>query len=611
MDASQGEQAPESFKAEENSSAKESSGAEENSGDTSKGDIPEEDVPEGNVPDRCRRCAHWLGRRSGNPRDQRCNRRWGHEARFGDFTSEDLADEPFSRPAYVKRDCRVPQWGVPLPPVSESGRPVGKTPDPNMIDAFLPAGSGTICLQANRRTYELDAHQLQQYLMADKPEKEELLESFDRREEKRTAIEEQTNAHYKGKYGTNPKVREGMKELPPWKRSKEKVTFGILPLDAALNGGVEPGTAINFSGNPDAGKSTLAYALAGAHIRYYRQKVYELSVDAMLPDGGEDAKPEFRNEVETLARERAEGEQIALINNERFDTGYATEAMNLGSPLFESELSAREIADQSLRFIDTEYVEEAMQSFIEAIDIDSKDFDEKRKPHVYSWMPPITFRALIWDSIDAGRLAEEHLSGKGQEKIRMGDESRMGTQSRLLAEFFRKSYKASDIPCSMGMVSQYRANIGSYGGGKSPHRGNAHPYFTDLEMDVYTSATETKKLSGDLKSVHVRFEKVHVDSNVTESDEVQLYLRPGKGYDPIDNAIGYCLNEAEQKTDATNGVDCLWRNSSWVYYIPPGEEEPARTQGTDPSGVYEDLVKETGSESEFYDQLLSAVSQDE
>jgi RecA/RadA recombinase len=476
-----------------------------------------------------------------------------------------------------------------------------------MVDAFVPIKAGTVCLQTGGEEYELTAYQLRQYLMADQSEKEELLDQFEHREEKRDAIEQQTQSHYEDKYGTNPRVRDGLSELPPWKRGEEKIQTGILPLDMALGGGIAPGTAINVSGNPDAGKSTLSYAIAGGHIRYYRRNVYQHVIDTLLPEGLEEASSEEKEEVLSRARAAAEGERIAVISNERFDPKYATKAMNLGSPLFESELSPREVANQSLSLIDTEFVEESTQESIEAMDTDSKQFDENRGPSTQSYELPITFRELLWDSLDASRFSEEHFSGNDQEKLRMGDESRMGTQSRLLAEFFRKAYKFHEIPSTVQMVSQYRANIGSYGGGKSPHRGNAHPYFTDVEMDVWHSKSESKSLSGNLQSVHISFEKVHVGANVTEGDDIQVYLRPGQGYDPVDNAIGYCLNQAEQKEGATNGVGCLYRNASWVYYRPPGEEEELSMQGTDPEEVY-GLVKEAGAENEFYDQILESLT---
>lgn len=567
---------------------------------------PEENVPEGNVPERCRFCANWLGHKSGNSQDQRCNRYWGHDPRFGDFTGEDLADEPFTGPAYVKRDCRVPRWGIPIPPMSEAGRPVGPKPDPEMVDAFVPIKAGTVCLQTGGEEHELTAHQLRQYLMADQSEKEELLDQFEHRKEKRDTIETQNQNHYNDKFGTNPRVRDGLNELPPWKRGEEKIPVGILPLDAALNGGTEPGTAINVSGNPDAGKSTLNYAMAGAHIRYYRNHVYQNVIDTLLPEGLDGADEEKKKKVLERARASAEGEKVAMLNNERFTPDYAINAMNLGPPLFDSELSPKEIANQSLSLLDTKHIEEATQQFLDAIGTDAKQFDENRNSNIRSYMLPITFRSFVWDSIDASSYSEEEFSGKDQEKLRMGDESRMGTQARFLAEFFRKAEKAHKIPSTIQMVSQYRANIGSYGGGKSPHRGNAHPYFTDLELDVWHSKTESKNLAGNLQSVHISFEKVHVDANVTQGDDIQIYLRPGQGYDPIDNAIGYCLNQAEQKEDATNGVDCLYRNGSWVYYRPPGESEELQTQGTDPKEVYE-LVKEAGAEDQFYNQLLKSI----
>lgn len=570
-------------------------------------DGSDQNFPEGDVPGRCKGCANWLGHWSGNNQDQRCNRNWGHEARFGDFTGKETAEKFFAHPAYVKRDCRVPRWGVPIPPMNEKGEPVGPTPDPEMIDAFVPLRRRTVCLQTGGEFYDLTAHELRQYLMADQSEKEELLEMFDNRDEKREAVNQQTKAHYQDKYGTNPKVREGLSELPPWKRSEEKIPTGILPLDAALNGGIEPGTAINVSGNPDAGKSTLSYALAGAHIRYYRQNVYEHVKSTMLPEGGENAKPERKKEVERMARVKAENEKIMFLATERFTPSYAVNAMNLGEPLFESELSPEEIADQSLDLVDDEFIEESTQKVIEAMDIDSKELDGKRKPNIFSYMLPVSYRKLLWDSLDAGRLSEEHFSGNDQEKVRMGDESRVGAQARLLAEFFRKSYKAADLPMTVQMVSQYRANINSYGGGKSPHRGNAHPYFTDLELDVWHSKTESKNLAGNLQSVHISPEKVHVDANITEGDDIQLYLRPGQGYDPVDNAIGYCLNEAEQKEDATNGVGSLYRNGSWVYYRPPGEDEEINMQGTDPQAVY-DMIEEAGYADQLYEQLLSDVT---
>lgn len=527
------------------------------------------------VPDRCHTCVHWLGHLSNNPFDRRCNRNYGHDTRWGDFWDESFAGQPYGDPVFVEAACRVPQWGLPLPFMDENGLVLSPDPPPvQLVDAYIPrlravGESLPIRLQTRYGTLALHADQLREYLMATDKKKEELAKLFAGRDAQRARLQKDHQRVYKGLYGTTPKVLHGSQELPPYRRGLEVVPTGLAPLDAALKGGIPVGCRVLVSGKPDSGKSTLVNALEGAFIRYYREKVAEFHREMGFSE----------KEIDAAVR----NERIGLIKPESFEINYMIRAMNLGP-------DAQELFDQHCEFVATEFSEESKQYVISVLQAANTDLEEYRGPETYSYMLPIPYRFFTLDSVDAEQMAAESFGAGMKEKV-MGETAQIAAQARVLAEFFRKSYKAAMIPITLLMVSQERTGNIQTRAKTTVHRGKAMPYFTTLEIILWA---EKQKDSDVTIPVHVKFGKVHVDANVRKDDEIILHLRPGRGFDPLDNAIPAAL---EQNILVTSGA--------WVKYTALDGTE-YKNQGTNP-GKIADWLGSIGLAEEVQQRTYEAL----
>lgn len=547
-----------------------------------------------NIPERCTRCAHWLGRYSGDPEDERCNRNWGHEPRHGDFRSID-ADNAYGGPSFVTPDCRVPRWGPPIPPVDENGNPIGKASKPEMVDAFVPAKTGVVQLKTPHGTFFATSYEIRQYQMASDEKKAAIAKRLKKRNKKKEQVHKHHQETYKDKYGTNPRVTKGRENLSPWQRGDEKVPTGILALDLALRGGIQPGMRVNISGAADSGKSTLLNLLEGQTLRYYVSKSFGFYKE-LAEDLGQDPVP--------FAAEHALSESIMMIKPEGFELGYMIESMNL----HDDEEIANALFDECVEIQETSYLEESAQAITGFVDEDNRDLSEIHGGDVNSWMRPVSYRSSSLDSVDAEALADESFGANDQQNV-VGDNHQVGAQARILSELFRKGQKAMKLPMIWFLISQYRAKIGSYGGGVKKHRGNAHKYFTDMEFNMSIANSEQRKVSQGKKDTLVaklRFGKMHTDSEKKRNDEVELRLRPGYGYTRFDNLIGPAL-------DSDGGP--LMQSGSWIKWITDEGEETVLGQGSDPMKVqgmleehdlsidtlYEDTMKERGYGKFLYD----------
>lgn len=509
------------------------------------------------IPKRCRSCAHWVGRYTGNSEDTRCNRNYGHLEELGHFYDPaTMRQEAYGHPAYVEHKCKRPRWGLPLPLVDGHGRSVAPPSTPPMVDAYLPAlpreeegifRSVPVVLRTPHGDLTVNSKQLHQYLMASASQKEKLANRFKARDKKRKKTAKQHQKTYKNMYGTTPQVLEGMDQLPPFRRSLEKVPTGLYPLDEALNGGIPVGARVNISGKPDSGKSTLVHSIEGAFVRYYRSKVYNFFLNEM-------------GASEEEAKAHASREKIGLIKPESFEVEYMLRALNLGN-----REKSKALFNQHCDILATNFAEESTQYVISCLNSDSIDNQDLRGPDTYSYMIPNQYRLFTLDSIDADELAEDSF-GKGMKEKSMGENSRIAAGARLLAEFFRKAYKAAEIPVTLLMVSQERTTNIQFRASTSVHRGKAHPYFTNLEMNLYSP----KMKPGDsTKKIICRFGKVHVDASVKEGDEIELALRPGHGIKIGDNLIPKGFD-----------VGALNQAGSWITFVDlKGEEH--KNQGTD------------------------------
>jgi RecA/RadA recombinase len=546
------------------------------------------------VPERCKGCAHWLGRFSGEDDDRRCNRNWGHEATHGDFSGIGQDGAPYGQPKEVQKECQVPRWGFPLPPMDENGYVVGHSADKPALDnarieSGMREGSGLrrstpIQFHTDKGTLLLHADQLNKYLMATEQD-ETLEELWDDREEERDQLHEEDQRTYEDMYGVSQEVFDGAKQLPAWERGQEKIPTGIPQFDLALNGGITPGVRMNISGRPDAGKTTLKNMLEGATLRYYLENsprpgaekiarivpegfVLPYMLRSMNVDG-------FARDVMGYAGSAAPAEQLDPNSNEMLQGAY-------------------EVFDKHVRTLDTTFQEESFQSIISQVNEDVERLSGHRQPGMFSYELPSFYRMFSIDSIDADELAEEHFkSPKDKTESKMGEEHRVATQARLLAEGFRKLYKASKVPVSLILISQQRAEgIGTGFASKSETRGNAHPYFIDLGISLW--ANKYKPNKDDFKHVHAVFKKLHVDCNITPGEEVELYLKPHEGFVPVLNAIKFALERDD--------VDILSRSGSWVYY-GKGTDEEMNRQGTNPQDIA-DWLREAGVFEGLYPKIM-------
>ena len=518
------------------------------------------------IPTKCRSCVFWLGRYSGNEHDRRCNRAWGHEARHGDFSFVDEEGYKIQTGKEVDPNCEIRRWGAPIPFIDENGNPHGEPPDPVYVPAYNQAlpkeGQGLlrstpIALQRNGELYYLNAKQLRRYLMADSPE-DKLNALFESRDQRRKEAAKKLQQVYKDMYGTNLQVLQGAKELPPYSRGLERISTRIPQLDHALNGGLIPGTRVNISGQEDSGKTTLKNHLEGSILRYYLQR---------SPNPA--------------------SEKIARIVPENYTLSYMLKAMQMTHANHGYD-EMEDLFNEHVDIFDSTFQEESMEAIVSFITGDVKALGEFRNSEIWSYQLPVRYRSFSIDSIDADALAEESQDSKGNEQ-HIGENHRMATQARLLAEAFRKLYKASKVPVTLILLSQYRSsNFGGFGGGqKSEHRGNAHPYFVDLGLNLWNNRFDPD--NDDYMRVHINFKKVHTDASVVPGEEVELALVPGLGLDPTVNSLNYL-----------KGVDnpLVDQRGSW-YYWQPGTDNEIKRQGSDPVDV-RDWLLENGIDAPKY-----------
>lgn len=535
------------------------------------------------IPFRCKNCVHWLGHLSGNPKDTRCNRNYGHEEKWGHFYDESMADQIHGHPARVEAECTVPKWGIPIPELDDNGNATGLPYlKPVTVDAFLPIKnfdneeSIRILLATPYGTPYVDSKELREYLMATDKEKQALIETLLGRDASRNVIKQRHYDAYNKRYGTTPRVLHGAKSLPPYQRGLEKVPTKIAQLDKALKGGVPVGCRMNVSGRPDSGKSTFVNLLEGSFLNYYREKVGEFMA-------------ELGADEETIAAAKA-NERIGLIKPESFELQYMMRAMNLSDDPAEREA----IFNEGFEFIATDFSEESTQFVVSVLREDNKEIEPKKGPDVYSYMLPISYRLFTLDSVDAQELADEAYGAKGVEKV-MGDNARIGAQARLLAEFFRKSYKAASIPITLVLVSQHRTTNIQTRATTSAHRGKAHPYFTTLEFNMFMPKADPSDVT---IPVTIAFGKVHVDANVKKGDEITLYLRPGEGFTVRDNAVAQAIEDGIVK-----------KSGAWIRYVDlKGEEH--KHHGTNP-GAVADWLAQLGLIDEIYNRVMNNVIAEE
>lgn len=526
-----------------------------------------------------------MGRYSGDATDRRCNRDWGHTKRRGDFRKR--GDPP---PKYVDPNCTVDTALSDVPIVDENGEEIGPPPSSLEKPAFSRAlpkeGTGLkrsspIFMTTEHGTFLFNATQLQTYLMAD-DKQEALDELFDNRDQRRKNIQRETSKIYKDMYGTEIKVFEGAKELPPYNRGDEKIPLGIPQLDAALNGGLVPGVRMNISGQEDSGKTTLKNFFEGAILQYYIKH-------SQAPDN------------EQIARIVPEGYTLQYtlnaMNSRRFaqERGYGDPEFPLGAvKRVVDEDPALHFFNKHVAFFDTTFQEESMQSIVSHVTHDVQAFGEFRSKDIWSYDLPVTYRAFSIDSVDADELAEEAFDSKGAHK-NLGKDARIATQARLLAEAFRKLYKASKVPITLIMISQKRTtNITSGFTRKSEYRGMAHPYFVDLGFDLWNNSFDQ---GDEYKRVHVVANKVHTDASIVEGDDVLLYLVPGKGFDPLTNSIKFAFD--------SDDINTLSQARSWVYY-KKGEPDELKRQGSDPIDV-QNWLRNEGKLDTLYSDLMAEM----
>jgi len=532
------------------------------------------------VPERCKSCVHWLGHLSKDSNDIRCNRYWGHDPRWGTFTKAN--DSNHYKPALVEIKCSIPETDEYTPLTDEYGnKKIGVTATPKYVDAYTPIEyikSTYIEYQTNDEIYLLTEEEFHQLLKYNKDKdmaskKDKLLERARARKKIRQDTQKRHAKHYSKMYGTAPKVIQGRAALPPYQRGEEKVPTGLLPLDLALKGGIPVGTRINISGYPDAGKSTLVNRIEGAFVKYYVENARKFYESQGLDE----------EEIVDLL----ENEKIGLIKPENFELNYMIRAMDLEN--FEDK-EAGEVFDRHCDLLATNFAEESTQFVISALNADNADLADLRDGETYSYMLPNQYRLFTLDSIDAEELAEESFGKKMSENM-IGDNHRIGGQARLLAEFFRKGYKAAKIPVTLLMVSQHRtANIQTRAK-TSVHRGKAHPYFTTLELNLYSPKGGDSDIT---KEVVCTFGKVHIDADIQHGDTISLYLRPGRGFTKIDNCVPVAFD-----------LGILNKSGSWVSYIDD-EGTEHKNQGTDP-GKVADWLEGIGLVDELYNRTLQVA----
>lgn len=520
------------------------------------------------IPTRCRNCAQWLGHLSGNEEDPRCNREWGHDERWGHFYDLQFRDEPYGHPAFVKHDCTVLKWGIPLPMLDEHGNEIGPAVPSARVDAYIPLkpleGDGLersipVEFVTPYGTFTITSSELREYLMAKSAkDKKNVADLFAARSKNREEIQRRHAKTYNELYGTTPRVLQGSEALPPYQRGLERVPTGLAPLDIALKGGIPVGCRINISGYPDSGKSTLIDCIEGAFLRYYR-------ANSQYP----------------------ESEKIGMIKPEGFELEYMIKAMNLSNDPAE----AKEIFNTNVDIIATNFAEESTQYVISALNQDNLDTGEFRGPDVYSYMLPITYRLFTFDSIDAEELAEESFGKNRAEKV-MGENARIAGGARMLSEFFRKAYKAAKIPTTLILVSQHRtANIQTMAK-TSYHRGKAHPFFTLLELNTYSPKMKENDVT---QLIKIKFGKVHIDANIQRDDEIELHLRPGEGFTVKDNVVAAAFQQ---------GI--VVPAGAWVSYAAK-DGRLLKSQGSN-IGRVADWLEREGLIDEVYDRVMETAA---
>lgn len=529
------------------------------------------------IPTRCTSCVNWLGHDSGKSNDIRCNRNWSYSELALPEQDKDL----------VETDCKVLKDDSSTVALSDdNGDTLGLKGKAVYVDAYVPllkatnnewgAPGDTIRFVASGTTEPVwfTSTDLKNYLQAMTPTaKAKLLAQAKDRNKTRSAMQKQHAKHYEKKHTIAPSVMEGSANLPPYAKGLEKVPTGLAPLDIALKGGIPVGTRLNISGSPDAGKSTLVNRIEGAFIKYYTSKVREF-----WEQQGSD--PE---EVEAIVA----NEKIGLIKPESFEYNYMKSAMALDEV---EGKTPQELFDAHCDIIATNFAEESTQYVVSALNADNASNGEFRSGETYSYMLPNTYRLFTLDSIDAEDLAEEAISSKGESMI--GDNHRIAGSARLLAEFFRKAYKAAKIPVTLLLVSQHRtANI-QIRAKTSIHRGKAHPYFTNLEFNLYSPKMDDKAIT---KEVVLTFGKTHVDASVKQGDSISLYLRPGVGFTMIDNCVPVAFD-----------LGILDKAGSWVSYTALNGDFH-RSQGSDPGKVANWLTS-LGLERELYERTMEAAT---
>ena len=437
------------------------------------------------IPERCRRCVWWMGHRSGDADDWRCDREWG-------WSMPELGE-----PRRVAPDCRVRLWGESLPRMDEHGNPLpGLTPSP-WVDAFIPIKEHPLILvRIGDRVY----HATLEALL-------ELMKTGDLFRKRTERIESITKKHitiHKHKLGTDGLITLAS-EQPPWEDGRERIPTGLVQLDWALGGGITPGTTIGLWGEKHVGKSTLRYYLEGVILRYYRQKVYE----HLLAETGD----------EEAARQAADDERGLAIATEGYDSSYAR---RLGVPV-----------DQVIR-PRCEYGEQYLQYVIDHVKDNLHHLQVYQRPDVYSYMLPVTIRYYSVDSVDSLKWWADDHGARGKESI-LHDNVQIGARAQILSQFFRMASAAPSIPITSIYITQERTNIAGAFAYKDGLRGNAFAHNLRLEIRL----KRAKQPEGRSVIVELEFRQLQMPggTRLVERQTLPLVFRTSGGIYARDQVV--------------------------------------------------------------------------
>lgn len=502
-----------------------------------------------------------MGHKSGDPDDQRCNRNWGHKSAHGDFWSEEFRSESYGHPAYVKRNCKVPRWGPPIPFMDEHGNQIAdEAPEPELVDAFVPLRPERVTLVFGEESRDLNDNELRHVINQFDPTMGNPFLDLDKSREKAHKRNQQL---HENKMGTSGEVGAAS-DLPQWSRGDEKIRTGMIQLDWALGGGIAPGVKIKSWGKRHTWKSTLA-AVIGAANQQYRDKMIRENFDVLADRWGFEATPD--------ALEAVIGQQRILgLVGEDYDPTWP---------------SRHGLDTERTDLVYTEYLEQSLQDIVENMQEDLDRIETNFDPELASWMRAINYPFMWVDSWDSFKLwADQH--GAGDKKNVLHDDARMGSRASLLSKFFRTISSASRIPITLHAIGQNRIKMGggmAYGHGD---KGNAEAHNTRVEMKHRTKNPDN---NGEQEIILEFRQTQHPGGmNVGEREEIRLTGHIEKGLFKEAN-----LMEAADSVDvlniASNGYKTFENGD--VKVSERGISNLEFAEKLKEEGVYEDIYEET------------------